>query len=136
MCKEPGKDVARFLEETAHLREALSGGGQAQTLGRLPGQLGGGVERVANVEFLLLDDLEPFTLLGPADFRRGVFAEAEEIIQVPDAEHFRFAGLDKLLIRIVPDRLEDKIARILSGRLFHIHERLVDELREKVDDLE
>ena len=133
---EETDETSRFLEESAHFDEALGGNEDPQSFGDLAGQLGRGIERVANVELLLLDALERGLLLATAQFRRGGFGAAEEIIELADAKSLRLARSDQLLIGVVPDGFEDEVAGAVAGGFLGVDQRLVDELREEIDDLE
>lgn len=48
------------------------------------------------------------------------------------AGSFRFAGLDQPITRVLPDRLEQLIARH-PGSFLHVHERTIDKCGEDIE---
>src|SRR2546426_1691718 len=83
---------------------------------------------------LQLQPLDPYELVSPTKLRLGTLSHAEKPGLVPVPHAVCFSGLDQLVGRVLPDRLEKSIPRSTIDFL-NEDERLAHEAAQQVEDL-
>ncbi len=93
------------------------------------------VERRAQIVVLEREHRGPVPLADEA-LRVGAIGEGEELGEVPLPRGLRLSRLDQALLSVLAHGLEQTVAGIRAALALHHHQRLVDQAREQVHDLE
>jgi hypothetical protein len=80
-----------------------------------------------------LQAVEPFHLPRADQLRLGALGERQEPVAMALPRARGFPGFDQALDRVLAQRLQQPVALLPVARL-DLHERLVDELRQQVED--
>jgi len=92
------------------------------------------LERRAQVLVLGLHPAQPGHLLAAVQFLLGLLREGEEPLDVPRARAVDLPHLAQSVPGILPGGFEQPVAAIVFA-VFHDHERFVDQVRQKVEDV-
>jgi hypothetical protein len=92
------------------------------------------VQRGEKIGILALEVAEPLCLLRPSEVRLGRLGKAQEKLAVSRADLRAFAALRQPVPPVQPHRLLHAVTRVDIGAV-RDHKRLVDQLRQRVEDL-